>query len=98
MKVDAIAKKLGNEMNKNNSDIKPSNPLDVVALPQLKEIETPKLDMSKVPGVPKWSHEESTNNDNGKQTGVSWFKSSLLLLIFSVGSKPQKLTTIKEKG
>jgi len=71
MKVDAIAKKLGNEMNKNNSDIKPSNPLDVVALPQLKEIETPKLDMSKVPGVPKWSHEDSTNNDNGKQTGVT---------------------------
>ena len=76
MKIDAIAKKLGNEMNKNNSDIKPSNPLDVVALPQLKEIETPKLDMSKIPGVPKWTHDEN-GDDNDKPTGVS-LKSNFL--------------------
>ena len=69
-KIDAIAKKLNWDMDKNNTDIKPSTPLNIGKLPVLLKVEKPQLDMSKIPGVPIWSPEDENDGKDNKQ-GVS---------------------------
>ena len=74
MKINAIASKPedDNDMTRNNSILKPSNNMNIVKLPTLLKIERPQLDMSKVKGVPKWTHDNENESENPQ--GVSYLE------------------------
>ena len=85
-KIDSIAKKLGYDMDKNNSDIKPSTPLDIGRLPVLLKVEKPQLDMSKIPGVPRWNKDDGESGSDTKQ-GVCycmfWYRQVVVYIFFT---------------
>ena len=60
------------DMDKNNTDIKPSTPLNVGKLPVLLKVEKPQLDMGKIPGVPIWNPEDENDGKDNKQGAVSY--------------------------
>lgn len=64
------------DMDKNNTDIKPSTPLNVGKLPVLLRVEKPQLDMGKIPGVPIWSPEDENDGKDNKQGVCEPFISS----------------------